>query len=105
MFCYCSIIINTIMFFKFLKMKNFYRILLSIFLGITLTILIIIFDNIIFNAYCTLTDLVGYNSITKFIHFFVDISDWIILIILQLISVNFYITKNKLKNSLIKIIS
>lgn len=95
MFYYCAAIITTIIFFKFLKMKFFYRIILSIILGILIPIFIIILNNIVFNAYCTLTDYLGYNSITKLIRFFVHINDWVILIIIQIIIGIFYITKNK----------
>lgn len=76
-------------------MKIFYRIILSIILAMLLTIFIIILNNIVFNVYCTLIDYIGYNSITKFIRFFIHISDWIILVIMQIILGIFYMTKNK----------
>lgn len=95
MFYYCATIITTIIFFKFLKMKIFYRIILSIILGILLTIFIIILNNIVFNAYCTLTDYIGYNSITKFIRFCLHFSDWVILIIIQILLLYYFYKKNK----------
>ena len=94
MFYYYATIITTIIFFKFLKMKIFHRIILSIILGILLTIFIIILNNIVFNAYCTLTDYIGYNSITKFIRFCLHFSDWVILIIIQILLL-YYFYKQK----------
>ena len=93
MFHYCATIITTIIFFKFLKIKIFYRIILSIVLGIFLTVFIIILNNVAFNAYCTLTDYIGYNSITKFIRFCLHFSDWVTLIIIQMLLLYFFYKK------------
>ena len=95
MFYYCATIITTIIFFKFLKIKIFYRIILSIVLGIFLTVFIIILNNVAFNAYCTLTDYIGYNSITKFIRFCLHFSDWVTLILIQILLLYYFYRKNK----------
>ena len=95
MFYYCAAIITTIIFFKILKIKIFYRIILSIILGILIPIFIIILNNIVFNAYCTLTDYIGYNSITKFIRFCFHFSDWVTLIIIQILLLYYFYKKNK----------
>lgn len=95
MFYYCAIIITAFTFYKILNLKIFYKIILSIVLGIFLTVFIIILNNVAFNAYCTLTDHIGYNSITKFIRFCLHFSDWVILIIIQILLLYYFYKKNK----------
>lgn len=95
MFYYCAIIITAFTLYKILNLKILYKIILSIVLGIFLTIFIIILNNVAFNAYCTLTDYIGYNSITKFIRFCLHFSDWVILIIIQILLLYYFYKKNK----------
>ena len=95
MFYDFATIILTLTFYKILKMKIFYKIILSAIFWVLFMIFTIVFDNIVFNAYCTLTDHIGYNSITNFIRLYVSAIPWIILIIIQIILIFFYIKNNK----------
>lgn len=94
MFYYCAVIITALTFYKILNLKFFYKIILSIIFGIFLTVFIIILNNVAFNAYCTLTDYIGYNSITKFIRYGFYFSDWVTLIIIQILLL-YYFYKQK----------
>ena len=94
MFYYCAVIITVLTFYKILNLKFFYKIILSIILGIFLTVFIIILNNVAFNAYCTLTDYIEYNSITKFIRYGFYFSDWVTLIIIQILLL-YYFYKQK----------
>ncbi len=95
MFFICATIIPSYTFYKILKLKIFYKMILSTMFYILLLIFTIVLHNIVFNAYCTLTDHIGYNSITNFIRLCVHISDWTILIIIQTILTFFYIKNYK----------
>lgn len=95
MFFICATIIPSYTFYKILNLKIFYKMILSTMFYILLLIFTIVLHNIVFNAYCTLTDHIGYNLITNFIRFCVHISDWAILIIIQTILTFFYIKNYK----------
>ncbi len=96
MFFICATIILSYTFYKILNLNIFYKIILSTIFYVFFLIFTILFHNIVFNAYCTLTDNIGYNSITNFIRHCVHISDWAILIIIQIILIYIYIKNIKI---------
>jgi len=96
MFYILFAIIPAIIFYKILDTKQIYRILLTLLFWVFLIVFCGIFDNMIFNLYCTLTDNFGYNKITDFIHYISTISGYIFLILSTLILFIIYKKRSKL---------
>ena len=94
MFYTCISIIPTIIFYKIIKPKLIYRIILSLLFWVFITVFCGLLSNIIFNLYCTLTDKVGYNQITDFIHYISSISEYIFLVLFTVFLYIIYKTKN-----------
>lgn len=94
-------IIPTIIFYNILNIRNIYKIFLSILFWIFLVIFGELFSSIIFNLYCTLTDKVGYNQITDFMHYISTVSEYIFLTFLTVI---LFITYKKQSKKLFKYI-
>lgn len=78
-------IIPSIIFYKILNTKIIYKIFLSILFWVFVVLSCVLLSNFIFNIYCTLTDKLGYNQITNFIHFISTVFGYIFLTILTTI--------------------
>ena len=84
-------IIRAILLFSFLNTKFIYKIFCSVAFYIINLIIAEIFSNIVFNAYCSLTDQIGYNWIIDIIRIISNISDPLFIIIITVVMI--YIRK------------
>lgn len=80
-------IIPAILLFSFLNTKFIYKIFCSTAFYIINLIIAEIFSNIVFNAYCSLTDQIGYNWITDIIRIISNISDLLFIVIITAVMI------------------
>ncbi len=95
MFYILFAIIPTIIFYKIVDTKQIYRIMLTLLFWVFVVVFCGISSNMIFNLYCTLTDNIGYNKITDFVHYISTISGYIFLILSTLILFIIYKKRSK----------
>jgi len=88
-------VIPTIIFYKIIKTKQIYKILLSLLFWLFIVVFCGISSNIIFNQYCMLTDRIGYNIITDFVRYISTIWGYIFLTLFTIVLFFVYKKNNK----------
>ena len=88
-------IIPTILFCLILKIKHFYRVLLSGLFYIVHFILSALLEHTIFNIHYNLIDKIGYNKITDFTHIISEFSAILFVILTSVIMYIIYKKQNK----------